>query len=125
MPLKHETLKMAWEKRDGPLVLTTVDSDGMPNAAYVLSVKLLPDGRIAITDNKFHKTRANIKSGSRGSLLFMAKDRTAYQAKGTIEYVTSGPIYDDMLTWVEARFARVAVAVLHVEHLFSGAEELS
>ncbi|HEY9071541.1 MAG TPA: pyridoxamine 5'-phosphate oxidase family protein [Candidatus Ozemobacteraceae bacterium] len=106
-------------------MLTTVDTDGMPNAVYVMSVKLHPDGRIAIADNKFHKTRSNIQNGSRGSLLFSAKDRSAYQAKGAIEYVTSGPIYDDMLTWVEARFARVAVAVLHVEHLYSGAENLA
>jgi len=125
MTVKFETLKMAWEKRDGPLVLTTVDPEGMPNAAYVLSVKLLSDGCIAVADNKFHKTRANIKSGSRGSLLFIAKDRTAYQAKGTIEYVTSGPIYEDMLTWVEPRFARVAVAILHAEHLYAGAEILA
>ena len=125
MPLKPESLKTAWEKRDGPLVLATVDADGTPNAVYVMSVKLLSDGRIAIADNKFHKTRANIKNGSRGSLLFIAKDRAAYQAKGTIEYVTSGPIYDDMLTWVDARFARVAVAALSVEHLFSGAEKLA
>ncbi|MBP7634208.1 pyridoxamine 5'-phosphate oxidase family protein [Candidatus Ozemobacteraceae bacterium] len=125
MPLKPEALKTAWEKRDGPLVLATVDADGTPNAIYVMSVKLLSDGRIAIADNKFHKTRANIKNGSRGSLLFIAKDHTAYQAKGTIEYIASGPIYEDMLTWVDARFARVAVAVLRVEHLFSGAEKLA
>ncbi|HOY65742.1 MAG TPA: pyridoxamine 5'-phosphate oxidase family protein [Candidatus Ozemobacteraceae bacterium] len=125
MTVKSETLKTAWEKRDGPLVLATVDSNGTPNAVYVMSVKLLSDGRIAIADNKFHKTRGNIKNGSRGALLFMAKDHTAYQAKGTIEYVTSGKIYDDMLTWVDARYARVAVAVLHIEHLYSGAEELA
>ncbi len=125
MTVNHETLKTAWEKRDGPLVLATVDADGTPNAVYVLAVKLLADGRIAIADNKFHKTRANLKRGTRGSLLFMAKDRVTFQTKGRLEYITSGPIYDDMLTWVEARFARVAVAVLHVEHLYSGAEELA
>lgn len=124
MTVNPQTLKTAWEKRDGPLVLATVDADGTPNAVCVLSVKLLSDSRIAVADNKFHKTRANLERGSRASLLFMAKDHVTFQAKGKIEYITSGPIYDDMLTWVDARFARVAVAVLHVEHLFSGAEEL-
>ena len=48
-------LRAAWELREGPAVFSTVDKNGLPNSVYVLSMKLLSDGRIAIMDNYFHK----------------------------------------------------------------------
>ena len=124
MSTKLEILKQAWDRREGPIVFTTVDRHGVPNAVYALSIKLLSDGGVAVADNKFHKTRENIKNGSLGSILFLTKDRTSFQAKGRIEYHASGPIFEEMLTWVDPKFARIAVAVLRVERLYSGAEEL-
>lgn len=119
-----ETLKEAWELREGPAVFTTVAKNGVPNSVYVLSMKLLSDGRIAIMDNYFHKTRENIKNGSRGSFLFLAKPRKPYQAKGAIEYLTSGPVYEDLRASVDPKHPRVAAAVLRVEELYSGEEKL-
>lgn len=119
-----ETLKEAWGLREGPAILTTVDAKGAPNSVYVLSMKLLDDGRIAVMDNYFHKTRDNIKNGSRGSFLFLAKPRKPYQAKGPIEYLSSGPIYEDLRDSVDPKHPRVAAAVLTVEELYSGAEKL-
>jgi predicted pyridoxine 5'-phosphate oxidase superfamily flavin-nucleotide-binding protein len=119
-----ELLKAAWELREGPAVFTTVDKEGRPNSVYVLGMKLLEDGRIAIMDNYFNKTRANIKSGSRGSFLFLAKPRKPYQAKGGIEYLTSGPVYEDLKASVDPKHPRLAAAVLRVEELYSGAEKL-
>lgn len=124
MSTKLEILKRAWAQREGPLVFTTVDRHGVPNAVYALCIKLLDDGGIAVADNKFHKTRENIKSGSTGSILFLTRDRKSYQAKGRIEYHASGPIYEEMLTWADPKYARTAVAVLRVEKLFAGADEL-
>ena len=54
---------------------------------------------IVIADNYFAKTKKNILSGSKGSVLFITKDGTAYQAKGTIEYHREGEVFDDMKTW--------------------------
>ncbi len=119
-----EILKQAWELREGPAVLTTVDKAGTPNSVYVLSMKLLEDGSIAIMDNYFNKTRANILAGSRGSFLFLAKPRKPYQAKGRIEYLTSGPVYEELKASVDPKHPRVAAAVLRVEELYSGAEKL-
>lgn len=119
-----ETLKEAWGLRVGPAILTTVDAGGNPNSVYVLSIKLLEDGRIAVMDNYFHKTRDNIKRGSRGSFLFLAKPRKPYQAKGPIEYLSSGPVYEDFRDTVDPKHPRVAAAVLTVEELYSGAEKL-
>lgn len=120
-----EILKEAWELREGPAVFTTADGKGLPNSVYVLGMKLLDDGRIAIMDNYFRKTRENIKNGSKGSFLFLAKPRKPYQAKGTIEYLTSGPVYEELKASVDAKHPRVAAAVLRVEELYSGAERLA
>lgn len=120
-----EILKEAWPLREGPAIFTTVDKHGLPNSVYVLSMKLLDDGSIAVMDNYFSKTRENIKNGSKGSFLFLAKPRKPYQAKGPIEYLTSGPVYEDLKAFVDAKHPRAAAAVLRVEELYSGAERLA
>lgn len=120
----YSILKEAWDLREGPAVFTTADKNGLPNSVYVLGMKLLEDGRIAVMDNYFHKTRENIKNGSKGSFLFLARPRKPYQAKGTIEYLTSGPVYEDLKASIPDKFPRVAAAVLKVEELYSGAEKL-
>lgn len=119
-----EILKEVWELREGAAVFTTVDKDSVPNSVYVLSMKLLEDGRIAVMDNYFHKTRENIKNGGKGSFLFLAKPRKPYQAKGTIEYLTSGPVYESLKASVDPKHPRVAAAVLTIEELYSGAEKI-
>lgn len=117
-------LREAWDSHEGPIVLTTVDENGVPNAIYMTFIKYLDDGRIVLADNYFNKTRANIKRGSKGSVLFLTKERKSYQAKGSIEYLTDGPIYEDMRQWVDQKKPRIAAAVLSVDELYSGAERL-
>jgi len=117
-------LRKAWDSHEGPIVLTTADEMGIPNAVYATNVKLLDDGQIVVADNYFNKTRANIKRGSKGSVLFLTKERKSYQAKGSIEYLTDGPIFEDMRQWVDQKHPRIAVAVMTVESLYSGAEKL-
>ena len=39
-------LKDAWDQHEGPIVLSTADKRGIPNAIYVTNVKMLDDGRI-------------------------------------------------------------------------------
>lgn len=119
-----QILQNAWDSHEGPIILTTSDEKGVPNAIYATFVKLLEDGRIVVADNFFNKTRVNIRRGSKGAVLFLTKDRKSYQAKGCIEYLTAGPIYEDMLNWVDPKYPRIAAAVLHVEELYSGAERL-
>jgi len=77
-----------------------------------------------VADNYFNKTLANIKRGSKGSVLFLTNELKSYQAKGSIEYLTDGPIYDDMRQWVDQKKPRIAAAVLSVDEFYSGAEKL-
>jgi predicted pyridoxine 5'-phosphate oxidase superfamily flavin-nucleotide-binding protein len=119
-----ELVKSSWEDRQGPFVFATSDSDGNPNVIYVTCVKRYRDDMVVIADNKFFKTRENIKAGSRGSLLFVTGEKKSYQIKGTLEYHVSGEIYNDMKQWLDPKYAGNAACVLRVEEVFSGSEKL-
>ena len=123
MKLSQEVIQ-AWEDRNGPVVLTTVDAEGMPNAIYATCVGRFDESTLVIADNYFDKTRANIKNGSRGSVLFITKDNKAYQVKGVLEYHTEGALFDFMKSWNPEKHPGHAAAVLRVEEAFSGAKKL-
>jgi hypothetical protein len=119
-----EEVAKAWDNHDGPIVLTTVDTEGNPNAIYATCVHRLSDDTLVVADNFFSKTRANILAGSMGSLLFITKEGKSYQVKGTIEYHTEGVVFDNMKQWNPAKLPGHAAAALKVKHVFRGAEEL-
>lgn len=106
-----------------PVIFTTVDKAGVPNSVYCMLSKVTEDTLI-ICDNYFNKTRANILSGSTGSILLSTADMKTYQIKGAIEYLSSGELFQEIHDKVDAKHPRVAIMVLHVETVFSGAEQL-
>ena len=117
-----EIVSEAWENRNGAIVLTTVDANGMPNSIYASCTKKFSDEKLTVADNFFNKTRANILAGSKGSYLFITKDGKAFQIKGTIDYVKEGEIYD----FIKADYqGAVAATVVNVEEVYSGAEKLA
>ena len=118
-----EVISEAWEDREGPIVFTTVNEEGEPNAIYASCVSKYDDSHLIVADNFFHKTRANLKAGSPASLLFITGEGKAYQVKGSVEYDTEGEYYQDMKTWNGERPGHAA-AVLYVEEIYSGAEQL-
>lgn len=118
-----DDIKEAWENREGPAILTTVGKDGTPNSIYATCVGFF-DGKFLVADNYFDKTRANLKAGCKGAILFMAKGGKAYQVKGPLEYHKSGQIFDNMKTWNPEKHPGNAVAALVPEEVYSGAERL-
>lgn len=124
MPALTETVRAAWENREGPVVFSTVDVAGCPNAIYVTCVNRYGDDTLVIADNFFNKTRANILAGSTGSLLFITKEGKSFQVKGAITYHSQGAIFEDMKKWNPAKLPGLAVAALKVEQIFCGAEKL-
>lgn len=120
-----ESVRTAWADHEGPIVLTTVDAAGAPNAIYATCVKEYDSETVVVADNYFKKTRANILAGSRGSLLFITKAGKSYQLKGRIEYHTSGPVFEDMKSWNSPKHPGVAAAALKVDQVFSGGEQLA
>ncbi len=119
-----EAVIEAWDNRKGPAILTTVDPDGTPNTIYVGCCGRHGDDTLVVADNYFDKTRRNIKSGSRGSLLFMGSDGKAYQVKGAIEYHTEGDIFDEMKDWNPEKHPGHAAAALKAEAAYNGATKL-
>ena len=120
-----EIAAQAWENREGPVVLTTVDSNGVPNTIYVTCVQKISDDKIVVADNKMHKTQANTKAGCHVSLLYITKEKKAFQLKGSVDYQTSGPIFDEMKNgWLDKKYPGRAAVVFNIEEVYSGAEKL-
>lgn len=119
-----EAVSQAWEAMDGPVIFTTVNREGIPNSIYATCVSKYSDEYLVVADNYFSKTRENIKSGSRGSLLFITADKKSYQIKGSIEYHREGPVFEDMKKWNPENHPGHAAAVLKVEEVYSGSERL-
>jgi len=124
MSVLPEKVSKAWDARKGPVIFSTVDADGVPNAIYATCVSKFDDDTVVIADNYFDKTRKNIVAGSRGSILFITDEDKAFQLKGTIEYHTEGAIFEDMKKWNPTQHPGNAAAALRVEKVFSGAERL-
>ena len=108
----------AWENRDGAIILATVNESGTPNIIYATCVGLYEDGRIVVADNYFDKTRKNIQADSKGAILFITKDKKAYQIKGYLEYHTEGKIFDLMKSWNPEQHPGHAAAALVPEVVF-------
>ncbi len=119
-----EKVRTAWEDRDGPVILATVDAEGIPNIIYVTCVGTFGDERVVVADNYFDKTRRNALTGGTGAILFKDKSGKAYQIKGTLEYHTAGDLFDDMKRWNPTQHPGHAALALCAERVFSGAERI-
>ena len=119
-----EILAKAWEDREGPAILATVDAMKMPNVIYVGEIHYVPGEGFIVADNYFHKTRANIKDGTGGAILFLTKERKSFQVKGRLTYHTDGAIFDYMKASHDPKYPGVAATLLRIEEAYSGSEKL-
>jgi hypothetical protein len=124
MPNLPDVVRKAWDHREGPIILATVDGRGTPNAIYAGAVAKYSDSILVVADNYLDKTRRNILNGCRGAMLFMTADKKAYQVKGRLERHTSGPIFDDMKKWNPPKHPGHAAIALTVEEAYQGATKL-
>jgi len=125
MSILPEKVSKAWDERKGPIIFATVDGEGVPNAIYATCVNRFNEDTIVIADNYFDKTRKNIFAGTRGSVLFITPDDTAFQLKGIVEYHTEGDVFDDMKEWNPKQHPGHAAAVLKIEEVYSGSKKLA
>jgi len=119
-----EVVISAWAERNGPLVLSTVDAQGVPNSIYATCVSKYADDTLVVADNYFDKTKQNILLGGKGAILFITHDNKAYQIKGSLEYHSSGPVYEDMKKWNPEKHPGHAAVALKVEEVYKGSEKL-
>ncbi|MBW2563452.1 MAG: pyridoxamine 5'-phosphate oxidase family protein [Deltaproteobacteria bacterium] len=119
-----EKVSKAWEDREGPIILSTIDGDGIPNAIYATCVSIFSEDTVVVANNYFSKTLKNILAGSKGTILFITKEGKSYQIKGSIEYHKEGSIFEDMKKWNPKKHPGHAAAALIVEEVYTGAEKL-
>ncbi len=124
MPNLPESVSKGLDNRKGPAIFSTVDQQGVPNAIYAICVGKYDESTIVVADNYFDKTRKNILTGSKGSVLFMTNEGKTFQIKGSIEYHKEGPIFEDMKRWNPKIRSGHAAAALKVEEVYTGAEKL-
>ena len=114
----------AWENKQKALVFTTVSKEGIPNSIYATCVARYGENRILVANNFFHKTLENIKSGTKGSILFITNEDKSFQLKGTLSYFEDGELFDDMKSWNPTRLPGHGVVALEIEEVFAGAKKL-
>ncbi|MFN2358362.1 MAG: pyridoxamine 5'-phosphate oxidase family protein [Desulfotignum sp.] len=124
MPILPREVSQAWDKRKGPVIFSTVDKQGIPNAIYATCVAKYDEQTLVIANNYFSKTIRNIESGSTGSILFITEKGDAYQVKGNIEYHTQGSVFDDMKQWNPQKHPGHGATALKVETVYKGAKKL-
>ncbi len=124
MPRLSDVVKSAWEDREGAVILTTVDTGGIPNAIYATCVTLFDGDRIVIANNFFDKTMENLQAGSKVSVLFITSEKKSYQIKGSMEYHTEGAVFEDMKKWNPEEHPGHGAAVVNVEAIYSGSEKI-
>lgn len=115
----------AWQNREHRMVLTTSDRNNVPNAIWILCAQLIDDDKLVIANNSMSKTLENIENGSKASLLYIAPKREAYQIKGSIENHPSGPVYDDMKSWLNPDYPGRSAILLTIEEIYYGAKKVA
>lgn len=79
--------------------MATVDADGMPNVAAILSIMPFGEEKLVFVDLMMNKTRKNLLNNGRVAVSVLTKDAVSYQVKGTFEgFETSGPLFDMFAT---------------------------
>lgn len=119
-----DVLREAWKHREGPIVFTTVDTEGIPNSIYATCTEMNEAGNIVIADNYFDKTKKNIIGGSKATVLFITDEGKSFQVKGSISYETSGESFTFMKSWNPEKHPGHAAMVISQEQVFSGSKQL-
>ena len=103
--------------------MATVDDEGKPNVAYILSMTAIDDETLAFADLALNKTKKNLLSNGRVAVSVLANGEIQYQVKGTFQgFQESGPIFD-MYNEVpqlkyNAYFRPKAVGLIKVEEVY-------
>lgn len=124
MPTLTPEAHKAWQNREKRMVFTTTDEDNVPNSIWILCAELVDDNKVVIANNSMHKTLENIGNGGTASLLYIAPEREAYQIKGAVEHHPSGPIFDNMKSWLNPDYPGKSAVLLHIEEVYYGKDRV-
>ena len=102
----NELLAAARASLDGalPATITTVDADGVPNVTYISRVMYVDEERVALSNQFFRKTRANLESNPH-AVVMTVDPRDSRQFLLTLEFEgshTKGPVFDQLKAEVDS-----------------------
>ena len=103
-----------------PSIISTADADGLPNISYLSHVAIVDDDHVALSNQFFAKTAANIRLNPQATLLVVdghngAQFRLDLQFAYSME---SGPLFDSLALQVEASSAQAGMAdVMRLRHV--------
>ena len=119
-----ESVKKAWEDRQGPIVFTTVGNDGNPNNIYSTEVNMYKDEKFVIANKYIDRAMKNRLADSQGSLVFVTNDKKLYLVKGDIHYEYGGENYKFMKSWSGDRHPGHGAAVVNIEEVYEDGEKV-
>ncbi len=124
----REEVKTAIDKAANVCVATT-DASAVANVVYVSYLKYQDDETIIIADNKFGKTRQNLKTNSKLSFVVLDTDtKKSYQVKGTVTSYSEGEKHQLVVDWVHVKHPQTtpfSALYLEVKEVFCGSEKIA
>lgn len=124
MSAMPQDVKKAWERREGPIVLTTVGNDGNPNNIYTTNANMMDDDKIVIANKYIDRSMKNVLPESEGSLVFVTDDNKHYLIKGDIFYDYGGKHYKFMKSWSGDRHPGHGAAVVDIHEVYESGEKV-
>jgi predicted pyridoxine 5'-phosphate oxidase superfamily flavin-nucleotide-binding protein len=95
-----------------PSIIATASQDGVPNISYLSHVALVDDEHVALSDQFFSKTAANIRANNNAAVI-LVDPRDGSQYRLSVVFVRSldgGPLYESMAAELRASSAQVGMA---------------
>jgi adenylate cyclase len=95
-----------------PSIIATASQDGVPNISYLSHVALVDDEHVALSDQFFSKTAANIRANNNAALMLVdPRDGSQYRLSVVFERsLDGGPLYETMAAELRASSAQVGMA---------------
>ncbi|WP_105422400.1 GAF domain-containing protein [Neorhizobium sp. T25_27] len=95
-----------------PSIISTADADGLPNISYLSHVALVDDRHVALSNQFFAKTAANIRLNPHAMLLLVdARNSAQYRLELVFAHtLEAGSLFEHVALQIDASSAQVGMA---------------
>ena len=95
-----------------PSIISTASQDGVPNISYLSHVAFVDDEHVALSDQFFSKTAANIRGNNNAAVMLVdPRDGSQYRLSVIFERsLDSGALFETMATELRASSAQIGMA---------------
>ena len=95
-----------------PSIIATASQDGVPNISYLSHVALVDDEHVALSDQFFSKTAANIRANNNAAVMLVdPRDGSQYRLSVVFERsLDSGALFETMAAELRASSAQLGMA---------------